>query len=109
MPYKLNYFHTLQPVCSSLEELFQLVKDMCLHKLAPDIYAKLRDEMDLHVRSTRERLITEQDGVPSEEFLLLMDRCWLDHCRNVVCSSYIYDWYTVHTHSSPTHRHIRRS
>ena len=73
-----------QPVGSSLEELFQLVKDMCLHKLAPELYVKLREEMNRHVRSERGKLLTEQEGVSPEDFLLLMDRCWQDHCRNVV-------------------------
>lgn len=68
----------------SLEELFQTVKDMCLNKLAPELYTKLRAEMEAHIQSVCEELVVQQQGMPSEDFLHIMDQCWQNHCRNVV-------------------------
>jgi cullin-4 len=37
-----------QPVAAGLEALYRAVEDMCLHKLAPRLYALLQAELDAH-------------------------------------------------------------
>lgn len=74
-----------QPASSSEEELFQLVKDMCQHKLASEIYEKLKTEIDNHVRSVCQDLMAQYNGVSPESFLPIMNKSWMNHCRDMVC------------------------
>ena len=71
--------HSKSPVSQSFEELYRCVEDACLHKLAPEIYAKLRAVCESHVAEQLRRLRARSSPDPVV-FLGLVDECWSDHC-----------------------------
>ena len=65
-------------VPTSREELYQLAKDMCVHKLAADLYGKLRGELDVHITSRVAWLAAQ--GPDQDVFLKQVEEVWHDHC-----------------------------
>eukprot|EP00123_Amoebidium_parasiticum_P013570 comp22032_c0_seq1/m.31981 comp22032_c0_seq1/g.31981 ORF comp22032_c0_seq1/g.31981 comp22032_c0_seq1/m.31981 type:complete len:752 (-) comp22032_c0_seq1:260-2515(-) len=74
--------HASKAVGMSLEELYQMVENLCNHKMAAGLYTKLRDVLDAHICSQLEPLI--QSDLNDTDFLTLIDNCWQDHCRHML-------------------------
>jgi hypothetical protein len=55
-----------------------------MHKHAAEMYAKLKAAMDVHVQKVGQTLVQELQGLSPENFLLVVDRAWQSHCRDVV-------------------------
>ncbi|BDA50712.1 Cullin-4 [Coccomyxa sp. Obi] len=83
--------HAKRPVSCSLEELYGLVEDMCLHKMADRLYANLQKECDFHVSEQLTRLATDQTMDPVL-FLEKVAACWKDHCDQmlIIRSIFLY-------------------
>ena len=74
--------NTNQASAISKEELCSNVQDMCLHKLAPNIYAKLAALCEGFVNGRIDELLPELHREQSS-FLSLMDEVcvvWRKHC-----------------------------
>jgi hypothetical protein len=55
-----------------------------MHKHAAEMYAKLKAAMDAHVQKVGQTLVQELQGLSPENLLLVVDRAWQSHCRDVV-------------------------
>lgn len=74
--------HEKRSVNCSLEELYRAVEDLCLHKLAPDLYNLLHALCDAHIAKKIEEL--EELSLDPVSFLNKMDDCWSDHCDQML-------------------------
>lgn len=73
---------TSKSIKSSLEELYQAVENMCSHKMAAQLYDKLRQLCEDHVKSNLHQFLAE--FMDSQMFLKLMCDCWQAHCRQMI-------------------------
>lgn len=73
---------TSRPIHASQEELYQAVENLCFHKMAPQLYEKLRVLCEQHVISNVEQFL--KDSMDSVYFLKLMNECWQAHCRQMI-------------------------
>eukprot|EP01012_Entosiphon_sulcatum_P022321 TRINITY_DN27257_c0_g1_i1.p1 TRINITY_DN27257_c0_g1~~TRINITY_DN27257_c0_g1_i1.p1 ORF type:complete len:722 (-),score=154.17 TRINITY_DN27257_c0_g1_i1:41-2206(-) len=69
-------------VCFSQEELYNAVQDMCLHKLAPTIYTRLRDACNEHIKMVIDTLVGQNEI--SIDFLTVMAASWEAHCEQML-------------------------
>ncbi|XP_069105312.1 cullin-4A-like [Argopecten irradians] len=74
--------HTSHSIQSSLEELYQAVENMCSHKMSANLYEQLKQACENHVKANIKQFLEENIGY--EQFLKMMDRCWKDHCRQMI-------------------------
>mmetsp|Transcript_22578 Transcript_22578/g.27227 ORF Transcript_22578/g.27227 Transcript_22578/m.27227 type:complete len:742 (+) Transcript_22578:315-2540(+) len=74
--------HAKTPVRTNLEELYRKVEDLCIHKMAGNLYIRLEAECNTHLQSCL-RQLNEENNDPVV-FLGLMDRCWQDHCDQML-------------------------
>ena len=70
-------------VGSSLEELYQAVETLCVHKHAAQLLSKLRAVCDVHVAAMLQELgqHVAKDG---EAFLMHMSSVWQAHCSQML-------------------------
>lgn len=68
---------------SSLEELYRGVEDMCLHKLAAQLYTNLQAECDRHIKAQLAAIAAKQSLDPLL-FLQQVQRLWADHCEQML-------------------------
>eukprot|EP00250_Pteridium_aquilinum_P020546 c24859_g10_i1 orf=422-2893(-) len=74
--------HLKQPVSCSLEELYRAVEDLCLHKMAGNLYNRLQEECEMHIAAKLQSLVGQSpDAVV---FLTLVERCWQEHCDQML-------------------------
>lgn len=73
---------TSKPISMPLEELYKAVENICSHKMAAHLYSNLESLCELHVKSNIDQFI--DFNMDSLTFLKLMDKCWQDHCRQMV-------------------------
>ncbi|KAG8229663.1 hypothetical protein J437_LFUL008596 [Ladona fulva] len=73
---------TSKSIGYSLEELYQAVENMCNHKMASQLYTKLNELTELHVKANIEQFLTE--SMDRIIFLKKMNECWLAHCRQMI-------------------------
>uniref|UniRef100_A0A8C9W1R9 Cullin 4B n=1 Tax=Scleropages formosus TaxID=113540 RepID=A0A8C9W1R9_SCLFO len=57
----------------NLEELYQAVENLCSHKISAKLYKQLRAVCEEHIKA-----------LDSGLFLKKIDRCWQDHCRQMI-------------------------
>ena len=74
--------HTKQPVQHSLEELYRAVEDLCLQNMGARLYEQLQRECERHIESRLQALVGQTPN--SLAFLSLMERCWADHCQEML-------------------------
>ena len=79
----IHAVHNQRPICYSLEELYQAVENMCSHKMAAKLYDNLRKECEKHVQTLVP--LFQQADLEDVQFLVVVDRQWTDHCRQMVC------------------------
>ena len=69
-------------VCTSLEELYQAVQNLCSHKMAYITYNKLRVLIKNHItKMILNFLDNPNNNLP---FLKSFDKCWEAHCNQMV-------------------------
>ncbi|XP_071441003.1 cullin-4A [Hetaerina americana] len=73
---------TSKSIGYSLEELYQAVENMCNHKMASQLYTKLNELTEMHVKANIEQFLTE--SMDRIIFLKKMNECWLAHCRQMI-------------------------
>ncbi|GBG65908.1 hypothetical protein CBR_g54200 [Chara braunii] len=74
--------HQKQSVSCSLEELYRAVEDLCVHRMAPNLYRRLQQECECHI-SAKLRGLLGQSPDPVV-FLTHVDSAWQDHCNQML-------------------------
>lgn len=66
----------------SLEELYQAVENMCSHKMDSQLYTKLTNLTESHVKLNIKTFF----GETSDKLVYLkrMDECWQSHCQQMI-------------------------
>uniref|UniRef100_K7GFE7 Cullin-4B n=1 Tax=Pelodiscus sinensis TaxID=13735 RepID=K7GFE7_PELSI len=71
----------------NLEELYQAVENLCSYKISANLYKQLRQICEDHIKAQihqfREYPLT-LDSLDSVLFLKKIDKCWQDHCRQMI-------------------------
>uniref|UniRef100_A0A8D3DS32 Cullin-4B n=2 Tax=Scophthalmus maximus TaxID=52904 RepID=A0A8D3DS32_SCOMX len=71
----------------NLEELYQAVENLCSHKISAKLYKQLRAVCEDHIKAQidqfREYPLTVS-VYPCVLFLKKIDKCWQDHCRQMI-------------------------
>lgn len=78
----IRAIHSQSHISYSLEELYQAVENMCSHKMAATLYENLQQECQRHVESLIP--LIDQSERDELQFLVLMNRLWTDHCRQMI-------------------------
>uniref|UniRef100_A0A8C3M0T1 Cullin 4B n=1 Tax=Chrysolophus pictus TaxID=9089 RepID=A0A8C3M0T1_CHRPC len=69
----------------NLEELYQAVENLCSYKISANLYKQLRQICEDHIKAQihqfREYPFLAVDNVL---FLKKIDKCWQDHCRQMI-------------------------
>ncbi|CAN6465250.1 unnamed protein product [Victoria cruziana] len=71
-----------QPVSCSLEDLYQAVSNLCLHKMGGSLYGRIMKECESHISATLESLVGQSPDLVV--FLSLVEKCWQDHCDQML-------------------------
>ncbi|XP_001515026.2 cullin-4A isoform X1 [Ornithorhynchus anatinus] len=66
----------------NLEELYQAVENLCSYKASPVLYKKLWQACEDHVKAQIVQF--REDSLDSVLFLKKINKCWQDHCRQMV-------------------------
>ncbi|XP_071286757.1 cullin-4A isoform X3 [Agelaius tricolor] len=66
----------------NLEELYQAVENLCSHKVSATLYKQLRQVCEEHVKA--QILQFREDSLDSLLFLKKINKCWQDHCRQMI-------------------------
>ncbi|XP_053284479.1 cullin-4B isoform X1 [Pleuronectes platessa] len=66
----------------NLEELYQAVENLCSHKISAKLYKQLRAVCEDHIKAQIEQF--REDSLDSVLFLKKIDKCWQDHCRQMI-------------------------
>uniref|UniRef100_A0A674MIV4 Cullin-4B n=1 Tax=Takifugu rubripes TaxID=31033 RepID=A0A674MIV4_TAKRU len=73
----------------NLEELYQAVENLCSHKISAKLYKQLRAVCEDHIKAQ----IDQFREYPSRFLVLFLkkiDKCWQDHCRQMVGFSSLF-------------------
>lgn len=66
----------------NLEELYQAVENLCSHKISAKLYKQLRAVCEDHIQAQIDQF--REDALDSVLFLKKIDKCWQDHCRQMI-------------------------
>nr|XP_056717915.1 cullin-4A [Euleptes europaea] len=66
----------------NLEELYQAVENVCSYNASPTLYKQLRQVCEDHVKA--QILQFREDSLDSLLFLKKINKCWQDHCRQMI-------------------------
>ncbi|XP_066571175.1 cullin-4B isoform X1 [Amia ocellicauda] len=66
----------------NLEELYQAVENLCSHKISAKLYKQLRVVCEEHIKAQIHQF--REDALDSVLFLKKIDKCWQDHCRQMI-------------------------
>ncbi|XP_056675965.1 cullin-4B-like [Monodelphis domestica] len=66
----------------NLEELYQAVENLCSYSISANLYRQLRQICEEHIRY--QILQFQEDSLDSVLFLKKIDKCWQNHCRQMV-------------------------
>uniref|UniRef100_A0A8C1NPK5 Cullin-4B n=1 Tax=Cyprinus carpio TaxID=7962 RepID=A0A8C1NPK5_CYPCA len=67
----------------NLEELYQAVENLCSHKISAKLYKQLRVVCEDHIKAQIDQF-REYPFLYSVLFLKKIDKCWQDHCRQMI-------------------------
>uniref|UniRef100_A0AAX7SP82 Cullin-4B n=1 Tax=Astatotilapia calliptera TaxID=8154 RepID=A0AAX7SP82_ASTCA len=67
----------------NLEELYQAVENLCFHKISAKLYKQLRAVCEDHIKAQIDQF-REYPFTVSVLFLKKIDKCWQDHCRQMI-------------------------
>ncbi|KAA8588730.1 hypothetical protein FQN60_010075, partial [Etheostoma spectabile] len=84
----------------NLEELYQAVENLCSHKISAKLYKQLRAVCEDHIKAQIDQFreyplhhiatalfflnVVHTDALDSVLFLKKIDKCWQDHCRQMI-------------------------
>eukprot|EP00899_Mesostigma_viride_P022837 jgi/Mesvir1/3738/Mv15014-RA.1 len=77
----VNAVHEERAVSNSLEELYRAVEDLCLHKMAGDLYNRLQKECAAHISRQLGSLVGQTSDLLV--FLRQVESCWRNHCQQM--------------------------
>eukprot|EP00058_Branchiostoma_floridae_P007859 XP_002593347.1 hypothetical protein BRAFLDRAFT_277112 [Branchiostoma floridae] len=86
----VDAIHKSTSIKYSLEELYQAVENMCSHKMAVMLYDSLKVVCEEHIKHQITQLFeVDLDCCPTDEldsvlFLRKINKCWQDHCRQMI-------------------------
>ncbi|XP_051936420.1 cullin-4B [Hippocampus zosterae] len=66
----------------NLEELYQAVENLCSHKISAKLYKQLRAVCEDHIKAQINQF--REGALDSLLFLKKIDKCWQDHCRQMI-------------------------
>ncbi|XP_061895771.1 cullin-4B [Entelurus aequoreus] len=66
----------------NLEELYQAVENLCSHKISAKLYKQLRAVCEDHIKAQIDQF--REGALDSVLFLKKIDKCWQDHCRQMI-------------------------
>ncbi|KAM8964702.1 cullin-4B isoform X2 [Sarcophilus harrisii] len=66
----------------NLEELYQAVENLCSYKISANLYKQLRQICEEHIKSQIHQF--REDSLDSVLFLKKIDKCWQNHCRQMI-------------------------
>nr|XP_033802543.1 cullin-4B isoform X1 [Geotrypetes seraphini] len=66
----------------NLEELYQAVENLCSYKISANLYRQLRQICEDHIKAQIYQF--REDSLDSVLFLKKIDKCWQDHCRQMI-------------------------
>ncbi|XP_054648955.1 cullin-4B [Dunckerocampus dactyliophorus] len=66
----------------NLEELYQAVENLCSHKISAKLYKQLRAVCEDHIKAQINQF--REGALDSVLFLKKIDKCWQDHCRQMI-------------------------
>ncbi|KAG8448203.1 hypothetical protein GDO86_015337 [Hymenochirus boettgeri] len=66
----------------NLEELYQAVENLCSYKISANLYRQLRQICEDHIKAQIYQF--REDFLDSVLFLKKIDKCWQDHCRQMI-------------------------
>ncbi|KAJ8348761.1 hypothetical protein SKAU_G00273500 [Synaphobranchus kaupii] len=72
----------------NLEELYQAVENLCSHKISAKLYKQLRVVCEDHIKAQIHQF--REYPLDSVLFLKKIDKCWQDHCRQMVSCRSIF-------------------
>ncbi|KAK4743694.1 hypothetical protein SAY87_010006 [Trapa incisa] len=78
----INAIFFKQPVSCDLENLYQAVNDLCLHKLGGNLYQRIKKECEEHISAALQSLVGQSPDLVV--FLTLAARCWQDLCNQML-------------------------
>ncbi|XP_078265423.1 cullin-4A isoform X1 [Rhinoraja longicauda] len=67
----------------NLEELYQAVENLCSYKVSATLYKQLRQVCEDHVKAQIQQF-RDTDSLDSSLFLKKINKCWQDHCRQMI-------------------------
>ncbi|KAM8800192.1 cullin-4B [Eudromia elegans] len=76
----------------NLEELYQAVENLCSYKISANLYKQLRQICEDHIKAQIHQFRDNcnflndrfMDSLDSVLFLKKIDKCWQDHCRQMI-------------------------
>ncbi|XP_060230481.1 cullin-4B isoform X2 [Meriones unguiculatus] len=66
----------------NLEELYQAVENLCSYKISANLYKQLRQICEDHIKAQINQF--REDSLDSVLFLKKIDKCWQNHCRQMI-------------------------
>ncbi|XP_004874660.2 cullin-4B isoform X2 [Heterocephalus glaber] len=66
----------------NLEELYQAVENLCSYKISANLYKQLRQICEDHIKAQIHQF--REDSLDSVLFLNKINRCWQNHCRQMI-------------------------
>ncbi|KAL4299589.1 hypothetical protein AHAS_Ahas17G0116000 [Arachis hypogaea] len=71
-----------QPDSCDLEKLYQAVSDLCIYKMARNLYQRIEMECEVHISTALHSLVGQSPDFVV--FLSLVERCWQDLCDQML-------------------------
>ncbi|RYR47577.1 hypothetical protein Ahy_A07g033510 [Arachis hypogaea] len=71
-----------QPDSCDLEKLYQAVSDLCIYKMAGNLYQRIEMECEAHISTALQSLVGQSPYLVV--FLSLVERCWQDLCDQIL-------------------------
>jgi hypothetical protein len=65
----------------------QAAENMCVHKMASNLYLRIQQECEMHIAAKLQGLVGQT--LDPVVFLGHVDATWQDHCEQMVCSSFL--------------------
>jgi len=79
-----------QGVGISEEELYTAVQDLCIHKLAAEVYERLRQTCAQHITATLSGLVGQEPDL--QRFLYLVAGAWDAHCEQMLTIKLLFGY-----------------
>ncbi|XP_053311215.1 cullin-4A [Spea bombifrons] len=78
----VNAIESSRSIKYNLEELYQAVENLCSYKVSHTLYKQLRQVCEEHMKAQIHQF--REDSLDSVLFLSKVNRCWKDHCRQMI-------------------------